>query len=449
MRFGLLGPFEARDKGGLPLTIGSRRQERCLLAILLLEPGHVVTTQRLMDLLWDDQPPESARGAVHTYVGRLRRSLAPHGVRIATRHDGYLIDTTGHQIDAEEFVSLTHQAGQATDPADRVRLYDEALALWRGPLLADVADAPLRMRLDATLTELRLSSMERRAEAQLAMGRQDRVVADLLLVAEHYPTRERLVALLMTALYRSSRQAEALRAYERTVKVLDADLGVEPGLELRELYRQILRGDPRLRRPAAPMYAVRVRDQWLPWSTAGHPALEFCNTYSGWGNPPVPGADWLRSYATLAVWAGYTELVDDGTVSRLVRIGRRSPAQAAAVLEEAKLLRRHLYACLTNPDGTSFAIVARFAEAAAKASVFALDAGGLGRWTLSAAEGLRLAVHAAAQSAAELLSDPRRRSVVACPNGACGWLFLDASGRRKWCSVFTCSQRRDRKDPLC
>ncbi|MGE5828955.1 MAG: BTAD domain-containing putative transcriptional regulator, partial [Micromonosporaceae bacterium] len=349
MRFRMLGPFEAIDDDRL-VSVGSRRQERCLLGILLLKAGHIVTTERLMDLLWDGRPPESARGTIHTYVGRLRRNLTECGVHIHTRHDGYAIDAEGHSTDANEFVELVHRAGATVDPGERLDLYDQALDLWRGPLLADVADETLRVRLDATLTELRLTAAERRGESHLAMGHHDRVVADLMLLAEQYPTREQLVAVLMTALYRCSRQVEALRLYDLTAKVLDDELGVEPGYALQKLRDQIARGDPRLDRPAAPMYAVRVRDQWLPWSVGGHPALDFCNTYAGWASPGQARADWLHTYTTLAVWSGHMDLTDEASVTRLVRLGRRAPREAEAVLSAAKTLRANLYACLTGPQ---------------------------------------------------------------------------------------------------
>jgi DNA-binding SARP family transcriptional activator/predicted RNA-binding Zn ribbon-like protein len=438
MEFRLLGPFEALDIER-PILVGNRRQERCLLGILLLEAGRPVSTQRLMDLLWDGEPPESARGTIHTYVGRLRQSLAPYRVRISTHPDGYAVDADGHRIDAHEFVDLTRRAAAAIDPGERLNLYDRALDLWRGPLLADVAGMTLRERLETGLTELRLSAAERRADDQLAMGQHDRVVANLMPLAEPYPTRERLTALLMTALYRCARPADALRLYDLTAKVLDAELGVEPGYELRKLREQILRGDPRLDRPAGPMYAVRVRDQWLPWSVGGHPALDFCNTYAGWAGPRLPGADWLHSYATLAVWAEYMDLADEATVTRLLRVARRAPREAGAVLDAARSLRINLYTCLTKPDdGRAFSVVARFAEAAVKVSTYVLDDTGLGRWTLAPAVGLRLPLHAAAQSAAQLLGDPRRHAVCACRHDHCGWLFLDPSGRRRYCSVATC-----------
>jgi DNA-binding SARP family transcriptional activator/predicted RNA-binding Zn ribbon-like protein len=440
MFFRLLGPFEAQD-GGRLVPVGSRRQERCLLALLLLETGRVVRTERLIDLLWDGHPPESARGVIHTYVGRLRNVLAGRGVTIATRHDGYLVESGGHALDTEVFLDLARRAADATDATEQVRLYDRALGLWRGPLLADVAGEALRGRLAPALTEVRLSTSQMRAEAQLAMGLHDQVVADVIPLVDEYPTRERLVGLLMLALHRCGRQSEALRIYDVTAKMLDGDLGVAPGPDLRALREQILRRDPRLDRPAAPAYAVRVQNQWLPWNVGGHPALEFCNTYAGWNTPERPGSDWLRSYATLAVWAGYADFTDPGTVARLVRLGRRSPREAGVVLDDARELRGSLYACLRDPgDADAFGVVARYAQAAIRESVFTRDEDGLGRWKLSPDAGLRLPLHAAARSGAELLGDPRRYTVCACPSMDCGWLFLDPSGRRRFCSLATCGQ---------
>lgn len=443
MEFRLLGRFEARHEGR-PIPLGSRRQERCLLAILLLEAGRIVATERLADLLWDSDPPESARGTIHTYIGRLRGAFKRHGLRIDTSGDGYVVQADGHVIDTEEFAALTRRAADATDPAERVELYGRALSLWRGPLLADLADDRLRQRLDAQLGELRLSASELRAEAQLGMGFHDSVVADLTPLVARHPRRERLVRSLMTGLYRCGRQADALQLYRDTRQALVDDLGIEPGPELQALHEKVLRADPSLDRPAAPLYAVRVRDQWLPWQTSGHPALEFCNTYAGWHGPRLPGSEWLRGYTALAVWAGHMDLADEPTVTRLIKQAQRDPDDAAAVLDEARELRKKLYACLTDTsDAHAFEVVAGFGEAAAKMSVFARGEDGLGRWRLSSAAGLRLPVYAAARSATDLLADPRRFTVRVCPSSRCGWLFLDQSGLRRWCSIATCGSARE------
>lgn len=441
MEFQLLGTFEARHEGDRVL-VGSRRQERCLLSILLLEAGRVVTTGRVIDLLWDGDPPASARGTVHTYIGRLRARLEPFGLHIGTRHDGYAVDEPdAHQVDVRDFAALVRRAGSAAGAAERERLYDRALALWRGPLLADIAGERLRERLGGQLAGLRLSALEQRAEVQLELGMHDRVVADLTPLARAHPGRERLVAAQMTALYRSGRQADALELYRDTRRALVSALGIEPGAGLHTLHDRILRGDARLNRPPAPVYAVRVGEEWLPWSTSGDPALEFCNTYAGWSGPPESGSEWLRGYSTLAVWTGHLDLAEDWLVAGLLKQARHHPREAAAALDEARELRARLYACLTDPeDGRAFKAVADVAEEAAGVSVFVRGDDGLGRWRLSPSAGLRLPVLAVARRAADLLADPRRFTVRVCPGKGCGWLFADAAGRRRWCSLQTCGK---------
>ncbi|MEU1849458.1 BTAD domain-containing putative transcriptional regulator [Streptomyces sp. NPDC019990] len=442
MEFQLLGPFAARHEGRHVL-VGSRRQERCLLAVLLLHAGSVVTTERLIDLLWDGAPPASARATVHTYVGRLRATLRPYGVSVETRHDGYAVAEDGHVIDAREFTVLVGRAAEARDPVERIGHCDRALGWWRGPLLADVADDRLRTRLGGGLGELRLSALEMLAEARLSTGAHDRVARDLAPLIEEHPTRERLVAARMTALYRAARQAEALQLYLDTRSVLVKEHGIEPGATLRTLHERMLRADPRLDRPG-PVYAVRVDDQWLPWSTSGHPALEFCNTYAGWGGDRLPGSEWLRDYAALAVWAGHLDLIEERQVTRLRGDALRRPDEAGLVLDEARRFRNDLYACLTDPqDGGAFKAVAARVEEAARFSVFTRGEDGLGRWRPSPSTGLRLPLCAVARSAAELLTDPRRFTVRTCPSRDCGWLFLDESGRRRWCSLATCGAKRD------
>jgi SARP family transcriptional regulator, regulator of embCAB operon len=304
-----------------------------------------------------------------------------------------------------------------------------------------VADDALRERLGGHLGELRLSALEQRAEAQLELGEHDKVVPDLAPLVPQHPERERMVAAYMTALHRSGRQAEALDLYRRTRRVLVSRLGVEPGASLQTLHDRMLRGDPRLDRPPGPVYAVRVGEEWLPWTTSGHPALEFCNTYAGWRGPPSPGSEWLRSYSTLAIWAGHLDLAEDWLVSGLLKQARQQPSDAAAVLEEARELRTQLYAALTDPeDVRAFTVVAGMAEEAARISAFVRGEDGLGRWRLSPSAGLRLPLLGVARSAAELLGDPARFMIRACPGEGCGWVFPDESGRRRWCSLGTCGK---------
>ncbi|MFI6939436.1 BTAD domain-containing putative transcriptional regulator [Streptomyces sp. NPDC050418] len=447
MDFQLLGPFEARHEGR-PALAGVRRQERLLLAVLLLDAGRAVPVDRLVELLWQGRPPGSARGTVHTYIGRLRAALGPSGLRLTTYDDGYRIERDEHRVDTGEFTGLMDRAAAAGDPAHRVELHDQALALWRGPLLDGLADEPLRGRLGSVLAQLRLTALERRAEDLLDMGKHHRVVADLLPELRKRPPRERLVAAQMTALYRCGRAAEALDLYQETRTALVSELGLEPGPDLRELQARMLAADPRLDRPPGPVYAVRVREVWLPWNTSGHPALEFCNTYAGWGSPSRPGSDWLTRYASLAVWAGHLGLADDPVVDRLLAEAERHPGPADEVLGEARALRAALYACLSgfsgaDPNGAAtFKTVAAVAEEAARHAEFTRGPDGLGRWNITPAAGLRLPLLAAAHSAATLLASPQVHTLRICPGKDCGWLFLDESGRRRWCSLGTCGARR-------
>ncbi len=442
MDFRLLGPFEARHEGQ-PALPRVRRQERLLLAILLLDTGRTVPVDRLVELLWQGRAPGAARATVHTYIGRLRSALGPYGLRLSTLDDGYRVEPGEHRVDSAEFTALVHRAGEAGDPAHCVELHDEALALWRGPLLEGLADESLRGRLGGVLAELRLSALERRAEDLLAMGRHHRVVADLLPEIRRAPPRERLVVAQMTALYRSGRPAEALDLYQETRTALVEELGLEPGADLRELHRRILAADPRLDRPSGPVYAVRVRDVWLPWNTSGHPALEFCNTYAGWGSPSLPGSDWLARYESLAVWAGHLGLAEDAAVDSLLSTAARAPEAAETALSEARDLRTAAYACFTDPaDTRAFKTLATAAEEAARHAEFTRGPDGLGRWSLTPAAGLRLPLLAAAHTAAELLATPRVHTLRVCPGKDCGWLFLDETGRRRWCSLGTCGARR-------
>lgn len=433
------------------MLLGGRRQERCLLSVLLLHPGQVVSTARLIDLLWPGEPPASAQGTIHTYVGRLRAALRPYGLRLETRHEGYLVDLTGseHAVDVHEFTALTRLATATVDPAERVRLLDHALSLRRGPLLADVADDRLRDRLGGgLLAEQHLTACEQRAEAALTLGQHDRVATELVPLLTQHPTRERLVAAQMSALYRGGRQADALQLYRTTREILSTELGVEPGSTLRTLHERVLRADPRLDRPATSTYAVRVDGHWLPLTTSGHPALEFCNTYAGWGGRQLPGSEWLGDYDTLVTWAAYHDLVETPMANTLRSRASQQPQDAAHVLCEARDFRTLLYACLTTPgDAHAFKAVATVAQHAGQVSEFVRDEDGLGRWRLTSAAGLRLPLLAVSRSATELLAQPRHFTVCACQSPSCGWLFLDRGGRRRWCRHATCGDDHPGEEP--
>jgi basic membrane lipoprotein Med (substrate-binding protein (PBP1-ABC) superfamily)/DNA-binding SARP family transcriptional activator len=225
-----------------------------VLAALLLRPDEVVPLERLVDEVWGDDPPPSAAHSLEAYVSRLRQSLVPHGVVLERRGGGYRIDLGDAVLDARLFETLIGEASQAAAAGDAKRaaaVATEALALWRGPVLAGV-----RLHLDGDaesrrLEELRLRALEIRLDADLALGRDRELVGELRrLVAEH-PYRERLVAQLMVALYRSGRQADALGAYESTRRLLMDELGIQPGQELQRLSGEIVRQEAKLSVPAA------------------------------------------------------------------------------------------------------------------------------------------------------------------------------------------------------
>jgi DNA-binding SARP family transcriptional activator/tetratricopeptide (TPR) repeat protein len=273
VEFRLLGRIEVTHEGA-SVTPG-RRQQRCLLGLLLLEANTTVPVERLADLLWDDDPPAGARATIHTYVSRLRAVLDPdgdgrRGLRLVRSGDGYQARAEADAVDALRLRSLVEQARTVEDPAGRARLLRDALGLWRGPPLAHDASERLRSRLEPAWQELRLAGLEAAIEAELASRPPAELVGELgSLLAEH-PLRERFTGLLMLALYRAGRQAEALAAYQNTRRVLVDRLGAEPGPELQQLHHRILDGDtdllatPPRDAPSVPVSAAAITPRQLP-----------------------------------------------------------------------------------------------------------------------------------------------------------------------------------------
>jgi DNA-binding SARP family transcriptional activator len=246
LEFCLLGPVVVRC-GGVLVPVPRGRQ-RAVLAVLLLNAGRVVSAGQIAETLWGPAPPPSASATVRNYVKRLRRGLANAGqAPIVTRSPGYLIRVDPGELDVARFEVLLDGArdsargGSWEAAADQARA---ALALWRGEPLADVESEALALREVPRLTELRLQAAELRIDAELRLGRHGEVIAELERLAAAHPLREHLHALLMLALHRDGRQAEALAVYRRARRVLVDELGAEPGAELRELHRQILTTGP-------------------------------------------------------------------------------------------------------------------------------------------------------------------------------------------------------------
>ena len=244
LQFGVLGPLEAR-RDGVALDLGPRKQ-RAVLALLLLNANRVVPTERLIDGLWGETPPETARSALQVYVAGLRKALGSDGPTLRTHAPGYVLEVEPGALDLDRFTALRVEAEATRDDERRASLLREALELWRGASLADVSAEPFVATAVARLDAQRLDALEQRIDADLALGRHASLVSELEELVLEEPYRERFRAQLMLALYRSGRQADALRAYQSTRRTFDDELGLEPGPELRELEAAILRQDPGL-----------------------------------------------------------------------------------------------------------------------------------------------------------------------------------------------------------
>lgn len=249
MEFRVLGPVEALVDG-VALPLGGTKQ-RVVLASLALEANRVVSTDTLVARIWGDDPPRGARNALFAYISRLRKLLGPG--RIQARPPGYVLVADRGEVDALRFADLVDEARRhAADREQAALQLTEALDLWRGPALADLAEYDALQPAITYLEELRLGAVEERTEAEIALGRHRHAVPHLERLTQQYPLRERLWIQLMLALYRSGRQGDALAAYHLARRALVEDLGIDPSAELRRLYDQILAQDPQIDLPAPP-----------------------------------------------------------------------------------------------------------------------------------------------------------------------------------------------------
>jgi DNA-binding SARP family transcriptional activator len=259
LRFVVLGPCRVHQDGR-EVDPGPRLQ-RALLAILVVEAGHVVPADRLVDMLWREEPPAAATASLQAYVSQLRRVLepgrpprAPARV-LVTQDPGYVLRVQDDQVDALRFQALARQAQDdlgASQPAAAAAHLEEALAVWGGDPLAEFAGEPWAIPAVARLTEAHDLALEDQVDAWLALGAHDRAAAELEAMVEASPLRERRWGQLIVATYRCGRQADALRAYQRCRSVLAADLGLEPGPALRQLEAAVLAQDISLEwRPVA------------------------------------------------------------------------------------------------------------------------------------------------------------------------------------------------------
>jgi YVTN family beta-propeller protein len=257
MDFRILGPLEVSDEGRV-LKLGGAKQ-RALLALLLLHANEPVSRDRLIDELWGDEVPETAATAIQVHVSQLRKSLGRD--LIVTQAPGYLIQVRDGELDLDRFERLVAEA-RGAEPVLAARLLGEALALWHGRPLAQL-DPEIATSERARLEEQRLAALEQRIDAELALGRHAELVPELEGLVREHPLRERPRGQLMLALYRCGRQAEALEVYRSGRRLLDDELGLEPGEELRRLERAILEQDPSL----APQVAGRPPSPVVPTGT--------------------------------------------------------------------------------------------------------------------------------------------------------------------------------------
>ncbi|GAA2096976.1 AfsR/SARP family transcriptional regulator [Actinomadura alba] len=245
MRFGILGAVEVWDEAGAPITVGGHRV-RVLLALLLLNAGKVVPAEFLIDTLYGDKPPAGAANALQSQVSRLRRGLRGLA-EVKLLPAGYRLVVPPDQVDAHRFLRLV-AAAAAEAPAGKAALLDEALGLWRGPALADVPE----VRAQAVrLEEARVTAVEDRAEAGLALGGHRDLVAPLRELVDAHSLRERPRALLMRALYGTGRQSEALEVFEQTRRMLAEEVGTDPSAKLAAVHLSILRAEGESTVPAS------------------------------------------------------------------------------------------------------------------------------------------------------------------------------------------------------
>jgi DNA-binding SARP family transcriptional activator len=329
--FRILGPLEVFDETG-PLLLGGQKQ-RAVLALLLLEPGRVVSVDRLIDALWGDQPPRTAHTSLQNFISQLRKTLGTDVFE--TKPPGYRVRVQPGELDLDRFRVMIESA-RGADPQTRAEKLRHALALWRGPALADFTFEAFAEPHIAHLEELRLATLEERIEADLDLGADADLVGELEVLVAEYPMRERLRGQYMLALYRSGRQAEALATYQDGRRLLVDQLGIDPSRELQQLHGAILRQDSALQAPDAPFLTDNHFDQVVRALFDGRLV-------------PVLGADIADLATQLAKRFDYAE--NESTLPRI--------AQYVAVMRGSGPLYDELHALL-EPEAARPTAIHRF-----------------------------------------------------------------------------------------
>jgi DNA-binding SARP family transcriptional activator/tRNA A-37 threonylcarbamoyl transferase component Bud32 len=260
VEFRVLGSIEVFEEGNGSITLGGPKQQ-VVLAHLLLRANHLVPADVLIDEVWGEEPPVTARNALQSYASHLRKALGAE--RLEGSRAGYRLRAEPSELDATRFQSLVRDARRLLpiDAQAAVGAFDRALALWRGPAFADLATEPSLRAEAARLEELRLGALEDRIEAQLAIGQDAEAIGELEGLTARHPLRERFWEQLMLALYRSGRQGEALTAYQRVRELLADELGIDPSPELRRLQQRILAQSPELDAGGEPLRGYRLLER--------------------------------------------------------------------------------------------------------------------------------------------------------------------------------------------
>jgi len=364
MEFRVLGPLEVLD-AERTLDLGPP-QQRAVLAMLLLRANEVVSADRLADELWTDGAPKSAAKAIQVYVSGLRKALGPARDLLETRGSGYLLRVGSGELDLHEFERLV-QLATGEEPATRVATLRSALSLWRGEPLADFAYEPFVQPEAARLGELRLHALEERIEAELALGQGSELIPELEALVAEQPLQERPRAQLMLALYRAGRQADALDVFREGRRLLDEQLGLGPGPQLRELERAILLQDPSLEgqaptpvQPSRSIVAVPEQRSALPAILLLAEALVRGPPHRQLVLAEIVPANEL-SAATAELDEARRTLGARGATVRVAAFSSSAPADDAVRLSAQQDSDLLLFATRGDPLGGPFA--AAFAEA--------------------------------------------------------------------------------------
>lgn len=338
-RFGILGPLQVRTADGRPVALGGPRA-RQLLALLLLHPRRPLSSELLVTAMWGESPSDGAATTLRTHVAAVRRVLAAAGAdgALANRPGGYALLLDRADLDAEVFEDLVHRGQEALgigDPARAAALLRDALSLWRGDVLGDLGPPDFAETTVARLGELHVVAEESAMAAALELGQHRDVVGRLQELVATHPYDERLCGLLVLALYRSGRQADALAAYATTKQRLGDELGIDPGPDLQALETAVLRQDPALLLAVDTTTSERAAAPAVPEPRAPAPRQPSDAVFAALRRSPMVGRD-----AALATVTGAWQEVRDGGRGLLALGGPAGVGKSRLAAELAHLATR-------------------------------------------------------------------------------------------------------------